>query len=105
MEVEMQVRSLTGASFNGVPVISNREFKGSINLKNGEPAVVASSISTTETRTLSGIPGLGQVPGLNKVSASNSMEDDEDELLVVITPQISRETQGAGREVWLSRNP
>jgi general secretion pathway protein D len=103
MEIEIQIRSLTGTSLNGVPVISNREYKGAINLKNGEPAVVASAISETEMRSLSGIPGLGQIPGLNKISASNSMENDEDELLVIITPQISRETQAAGREVWLSR--
>src|SRR4029077_8648004 len=39
--LELQVRSLTGQSNNGVPVISNREYKGSINLQDGEPAVVA----------------------------------------------------------------
>jgi Flp pilus assembly secretin CpaC len=105
MEIEMQVRALAGQSFNGVPVISNREYKGSINLKNGEPAVIASSISTTEQRTLSGIPGLGQVPGLNKINASNTVENDEAELLVVITPHITRDTQTAGREVWMTLNP
>jgi general secretion pathway protein D len=105
MEIEISIRALAGQSNNGVPIISNREYKGSINLKNGEPAVIASSINTTEMRTLSGIPGLGQVPGLNKVAASNTVENDEDELLVVITPQISREAQTLGREVWLSRNP
>ena len=105
MELEMQVRSLTGDNLNGVPVISNREYKGSINLKNGQPAVIASVISNSEQRTLSGIPGLGQVPGLNKISASNTLENDEDELLVVITPQISRENQSVGREVWMTRNP
>ena len=105
MEIEISIRALAGQSNNGVPIISNREYKGSINLQNGEPAVIASSINTTEMRTLSGIPGLGQVPGLNKVAASNTVENDEDELLVVITPQISREAQTLGREVWLSRNP
>ena len=41
LQLELQVRSLTGQSANGVPVISNREYKGSINLQDGEPAVVA----------------------------------------------------------------
>jgi general secretion pathway protein D len=105
MEIEISIRALAGQSSNGVPVISNREYKGSINLKNGEPAVIASSIDDTEMRTLSGIPGLAQVPGLNKIAATNSVENDEDELLVVMTPHISRESQALGREVWLSRNP
>src|SRR5207237_476662 len=38
LNVEMQVRSLGTTSLNGVPVISNREYKGSINLLDGEPA-------------------------------------------------------------------
>ena len=105
MEIEMQVRALAGQSINGVPIISNREYKGSISLKNGEPAVLASIITNTEQRTLSGIPGLGAVPGLNKISASNTVENDEDELMVVITPQISRGSQAVGREVWMTRNP
>ena len=66
LALELQVRSLTGQSNNGVPVISNREYKGSINLKDGEPAVVAGEVSTTDTRSMNGIPGLGAVPGINQ---------------------------------------
>ena len=35
LELEIQFRTLTGQSINGVPVISNREYKGSINLRDG----------------------------------------------------------------------
>ncbi len=90
---------------NGVPVISNREYKGSINLKNGEQAVVAGEISNTETRSLNGIPGLGAVPGLNKVMTSNSMENDQDELLVVITPHVMTSPRnGPDQEIWVTKN-
>jgi general secretion pathway protein D len=44
MQLELQVRSLTGQSANGVPVISNQEYKGSIRLSDGEPAVIAGEI-------------------------------------------------------------
>jgi general secretion pathway protein D len=104
LQLEMQFRSLAGQSINGVPVISNREYKGSINLLNGAPAVVAGSVSRTEQRSMNGIPGLGTVPALNKVMVSNSKELDEDELLVVITPHVidpgpARETT----EVWMTK--
>jgi len=105
MDLELQFRSLTGTSVNGVPVISNREYKGSINLKNGEQAVVAGEISNTETRSLNGIPGLGAVPGLNKVMTSNSMENDQDELLVVITPHVMTSPRnGPDQEIWVTKN-
>src|SRR5207237_5056326 len=35
LQLELQFRSLQGQSFNGVPVIANREYKGSITLTNG----------------------------------------------------------------------
>jgi len=105
MDLELQFRSLTGTSVNGVPVISNREYKGSINLKNGEQAVVAGEISNTETRSLNGIPGLGAVPGLNKVMTSNAMENDQDELLVVITPHVVTSSRnGPDQEIWVTKN-
>lgn len=103
LELDVEVRSLGGTSLNGVPVLNNRQFKGAISLKDGEPAVVASSLTHTEQRSLAGIPGVGDIPLLNKISASNTLEDDSDELLLVITPHIVSETKtGSGPEIWLS---
>jgi type II secretory pathway component GspD/PulD (secretin) len=102
LDLQLEVRSLTGQSLNGVPVISNRGYKGSIVVKDGEPAVVAGSVSRTEQRSLNGIPGMGAVPGLNKVMTTNSKEEDEDELLVVITPHvISHPGMDQGTEIWV----
>jgi general secretion pathway protein D len=104
LQVEIQFRALGAQSFNGVPVISNREYKGSIVLMDGEPAVVAGALSRTEQRSLTGIPGLGDVPLLNKIMASNSKEVDEDELLIVITPRVtSPVVHSQSTEVWLAK--
>ena len=102
LKLDLQVRSLTGESNNGVPVISNREYNGSINLKDGEPAFVAGEISETDTRSLSGIPGLGVIPGLNVVTANNTKEVDDDELMIAITPHVLSNFERAAPEIWLS---
>ncbi len=102
LQLEMQVRSLTGQSSNSVPVISNREYKGSINLQDGEPAVVAGQVSSSDQRSLSGIPGLGFVPGLNQVMADNTKQETEDELLVVLTPHVVANTERTAPEIWVS---
>lgn len=108
LQLEMEFRTLAGQSENGIPVIANREFKGSISLLNGEPAVIAGAVTKNEQKSLSGIPGLGKVPLLNKVMANNTKEDDEDELLLVITPHVtSRNLHGNHEDdetVWLPRN-
>ena len=94
---------MSGQSINGVPVISNREYKGSIILMNGEPAVVAGAVTHSEQRSLNGIPGLGAVPGLNQVMTSNSKQLSEDELLIVITPRVVSHEQNQNAEVWLQK--
>ena len=86
-----------------LPVIGNREYKGTITLLDGEPAVVAGQVTHSETLALTGIPGLGQFPGLNKITASNSNQYEDDELLVVITPHITSRSLGQNSEVYLTK--
>jgi len=102
LTVELKVRALTGASANGVPVIGNREYSGSINLKNEQSAVVAGQITQSEQRSLSGIPGLGQVPVVGRTADSNTTQKDSNELLVVITPHIISLAEAPESEIWMT---
>jgi general secretion pathway protein D len=104
MTLELQVRSLTGQSANGVPYISNKEYKGSIRLRDGEPAVVAGEISSSDQRSISGIPGLGAIPGLNQAMVNNTTTKEDDELLIVITPHIVSNRNHLTDEIWVSEN-
>jgi general secretion pathway protein D len=101
LDMEMQLRSLQGQSINGVPVIAQREYKGMITLANGEPGVVVGSVSTTDQKSLSGIPGLAQIPGVNQVMGSHNNQIEDDELMVVITPHVLSSPVSGGAEVWL----
>jgi general secretion pathway protein D len=101
LKLELKVRSLTGQSANGVPVISNREYQGSINLRDGEPAFVAGEISRSDTLSMSGIPGLGQIPILNKAMTDNTKTEEDDELLIAITPHVLANFDRQTPEIWL----
>jgi general secretion pathway protein D len=101
---EMDFRTLAGQSLNGVPVIANREYKGNITLVDGEPAIVVGSLTQSEQLSLTGIPGLGQVPGLNQIMTTNSKTEEVDELLLVVTPHVVDAARGQSVEVWLPRN-
>jgi general secretion pathway protein D len=102
MALELQVRSLTGQSSNGVPVISNQEYKGSIRLRNGEPAFVAGEITTNDQLSMSGIPGFADIPVLNQSLADNTRMKEEDELLIVITPHVVSNRDRSTDEIWVS---
>jgi general secretion pathway protein D len=103
LDLEMQLRNLAGQSLNGVPVIANRQYKGSISLLDGQPAVVASSLTISEALTITGIPGLGSVPLLSHLATMNSKTSEEDELLVVITPHVVNLEPGQSAEIWVSK--
>jgi general secretion pathway protein D len=102
MSLELQVRSLTGQSSNGVPVISNQEYKGSIRLRDGEPAVVAGEITTNDQRTMAGLPIIASIPGINYALNDNTRMKEDDELLIVITPHVLDFQRGATDEIWLT---
>jgi general secretion pathway protein D len=102
MSLEMQVRSLTGQSSNGVPVISNREFKGSLRLSDGEPAIVAGEVSHSDQRSMNGLPLLGQVPLLSQAALDNNKSVEDDELLIVITPHVLSNFDRSTGEIWVS---
>ncbi len=104
VKLELQLRSLTGSSANGVPVISNQEYQGSIRLQDGEPAVIAGEITTNDEYTISGIPGLAAIPGLNQALVDNNRMKEDDELLIVITPHIVANRGYTTNEIWVTQN-
>jgi len=105
LALEIELRTLVaGQSYNGVPVLANEQYKGSIILSDGEPAIVAGQISRSEELSLSGIPGLGSIPGLNQIVSTNTKSEEDDELLIIITPHVLNARDYQDAEIWM-RNP
>ena len=90
LKLEMNIRSLGSQTNNGIPIINNREYSGSITLKNGESSVITGLISAADSRSISGMPFFAAVPGLTYGASSHTNNDTGDDLLVVITPHILR---------------
>ena len=90
LKIELNIRSLGAQSVNGIPIILNREYTGSITLKNEESGVVAGLISKVDSRSLSGYPFLSRVPVVTYGTAQHDKNQNDDELLIVMTPHIVR---------------
>jgi general secretion pathway protein D len=90
LDTEMSIKSLGATSLNNIPIIQNREYKGMITVKEGEPAVIVGMISKSEQKSLSGPPGFGSLPILNKLVSNDNVTDDRSELIIIITPHITR---------------
>jgi general secretion pathway protein D len=102
MKLALQLRSLTGSSANGVPLIANQQYEGSIRLRDGEPAVIAGEITTNDQYAIAGIPGLAAIPGLSQGLVDNNKMKEYDELLIVLTPHILSNQNRKADEIWIS---
>ncbi len=105
LELEVEIKALGTQNFNGVPIISNRVYKGAVRVTDGQPGVVAGTLDRQEQNVLTGIPGIAQVPGLNAVLANRSRQQSDSELLIVVTPHIVRLPPSAGEAVVLRSSP
>ncbi len=101
LKIELNIRSLGTQSVNGIPIILNREYTGSITLKNAESGVVAGLISKADSRSLSGYPFLSRVPVASYAAAVHDKNENDDELLIVMTPHIVRMASSQGFAVQL----
>jgi general secretion pathway protein D len=96
LTMDMKITALAGSSLNGVPVINNRSYSGVVTLKDGSGVVIVSQVDKQESRALSGIPGLSEIPGLNNVSDKDTSRDYAT-LVIIVTPHVIRGTQAAGQ--------
>ena len=104
LNIEVQFRSLGTTNTNGIPDILNREYKGGILLKEGQPAVVAGMITASDQRSLSGLPAFSLIPGLGLLTAESTKQDENDELLILITPYVVRSPERVeASEIWLAK--
>ncbi len=101
LKIDMNIRTLGDQTVNGIPIILNQEYVGSITLKNEESGVVAGLISKSDANSLAGYPFLSRVPGLSYASSLHSKNVNNDELLVVMTPHIVRMAPSEGFAIQL----
>jgi Flp pilus assembly secretin CpaC len=95
LSMDMKITALAGSSLNGVPVINNRSYSGAVTVKEGSAVVLVSEVDKEESRALSGLPGLTEIPGLSSITHIDAQKNYAT-LLIVVTPHVIRETQPAG---------
>ncbi len=93
--LDMKLDSLSGSSINGNPILNTQSYSGVATLKEGEAAVLAANLSKSQSLSISGTPGLSEIPGLNNITDKN-LQSNYATLIIVITPHVVRGTQAAG---------
>jgi general secretion pathway protein D len=96
LTIDMKIDALSGGSINGNPILNNRAYSGVVTLREGEAVEVVSELDKSESRAVSGTPGISEIPGLNNLTGKDTQKNYAT-LLIIVTPHVIRGTQAAGR--------
>ena len=90
MKIELKIEALTGGSINNIPVLNNQQFASDVTVDDGDTALMVSSLTKSESASLSGYPGLAELPGFQTATADKTTMTDSSSLILLITPHVTR---------------
>jgi Flp pilus assembly secretin CpaC len=90
LQLEFEIRALSGTNINGIPIISNRTLSQTIRVKEDETTLIGGLLDTEETRAITGLPGFANIPlaGYTFGTRNTSLRDTE--FLILVTPRRLR---------------
>jgi pilus assembly protein CpaC len=93
LELEPEVSTIdfgNGVKFNGflIPALKTRRAKTGVELRDGQSFALAGLLDNSETKSLSKIPVLGDVPILGALFRSKNFQQNETELMFIVTAQV-----------------
>ena len=103
LELEAEIKLLTGNSVDGVPAIAQRKLQSQVQLRNGECAIVAGLLTATEARSILGTAGLSTLPGLGPLLRTNTRDHESSEVLILVKPVLVGlpPDQSVTRPLWI----
>jgi len=93
LKMTMDVSAVTGQqNIGGIsqPIIGQRKIEHEIRLKDGEANLLGGIMEDNQTKSLSGIPGLAQIPILKYLFGQTTQDHSENEIVFAIVPHIIR---------------
>jgi general secretion pathway protein D len=92
LALKLEVSSL-GALFQNNPTFRSRNVNSVIRLKDGETNILAGLISDEERDSLTGLPGLSDLPVVGRLFSRTRKEHTETDIVMTLTPRIVRRTK------------
>jgi len=96
LKVTMDISSQTNTvSIGGIdqPVISQRKIDHQIRLREGEVNMLGGIFEDQDQKSYTGIPGLGQIPGLRYLFGSEKIDHTKNEVVFVMVPHLVRDQE------------
>jgi len=93
LELEPEVSTLdfaNGVKFDGfvIPGLRTRRAHTGVELRDGQSFALAGLLDNNETKSISKVPGLGDIPILGNLFKSTQFQKNESELMFIVTAQM-----------------
>lgn len=103
LQLEFDIKSLTGASINQIPILSNRQIEQTIRLKENETSILSGLMQSNDLRSTSGWPGASTAPGVGLLTGENTTNIQQSELLILVTPRALQVPPHSAPAVYAGR--
>lgn len=93
LKIAMDISSVTGTSnIGGIdqPIIGQRKIEHEVRLREGEASLMGGMLEDSISKTLTGIPGLAQIPILKFLFGQTATEHSQTETVFVLIPHVVR---------------
>ena len=90
LEIKVRLDNVSGTGYSGLPTFGNRNVETTLRLRNGETSMIAGLIRQEERSSLSGLPGVADIPVIGRLFGQNSDNLTESDIILTITPRIAR---------------
>ncbi len=98
------------------PIIGQNVVEQTIQLREGEPSILAGLVQKQDLKNVNGTPGLGEIPIIKYFFSSQNKETQQNEIVFLLIPHIVRESvltrmntraidTGSGQSIELRHDP
>ncbi|MGH9716981.1 MAG: FG-GAP-like repeat-containing protein [Candidatus Acidiferrales bacterium] len=105
LQLHFENSSLSSQSYNSIPVINNESVDQTVRVKENQTAILAGFMQTQATNALNGLPGIGQLPGIQWLSGNHNAQNQQTELLILVTPRMVRLAPHKDQVIYAGQGP
>jgi len=106
LKFDMKLESLAGGTVDGIPILNNRAYQGDVTVADGQTAVIMSEVTRSEIGSISGTPGISELPGFSDIADRTSNYTGQ-KVVMLVRPHLVRRVDHiyAGDMVMLEGHP
>ena len=90
LQLQFDIKSLSGTSINGIPILTNRQIEQTIRLREDETSILSGLLQSNSIQSTTGLPWTSTPAGIGLLTGENTANIQKSELLILVTPRALR---------------